>query len=540
MLFLKTYTIEIYILIMNHLFDLNINSLGLITEFLDAKTLINDFDSTCKDINTLAYKIYGTSSSLDRKINILNNIKKIKKIEYEEYKSKIFNNYLLNLSNNNVIIYNFLLQLLKTEMFYIGGSFSLLMAHLFKNKKYDKSKYADSDIDIYLIGNININLIQNILSNILIKYIENLDIKCFIKVKKYLINIEFEDPNIKKIQIILHVRNSINEYMEFLDFPITQFLLGYNKLYYTKLALFALETKINIIDNIYNNLSYNRIEKYHNRGFYTVRKIKYGINLKQRIIAIYEPIYYPINITKHKIDCNLSHLLTLKSMIENKIEAIGPINELATIIDSNRINNNKIITNYNITEFNRTTNTTLFLYLFDMKLLLESIRRIDTTKSFKKTFRYRYPKYNDEYRYYPGYEDEYRYHTEEIIKIYHKTIIQFDNKKYNKQNYKDNERNPNINSYSVYEFYYNNNNKQNYLYYKILTLSEFSLVKKNIFFNNYCTYFLNNNLCKFGIDNKYHNIFSMMPWEKKSFIPNWIPNKIIDNDGFTLITRKKK
>jgi len=64
---------------------------------------------------------------------------------------------------------------------------------------------------------------------------------------------------LKKIQIILHIKQTIYEHMQFVDLPITQFLLGNNKLYKTLCAQYALCNKIN------HSESYNRINKYFYR-----------------------------------------------------------------------------------------------------------------------------------------------------------------------------------------------------------------------------------------------------------------------------------
>lgn len=508
-----------------NILNLKSNLLLLITEYLDAKTLILHFDKTCKAINNIVINEHNYISSLNYKINILNNNStNLKKVYSDEYNTELYQNNILSLLNDNVLIFNFIINLLRTEIFFIGGSFALLNAMLLKNISFNLEDFEDRDIDIYIIKDIKPNELQKILSKILDECL--VDLECFIEIKKFIINIEFKNPDIKKIQIILHTRKSIEEYLEFTDFPCTQFILGYNKLYYTKLALFAIEYKINILDMIYNNISYNRIEKYFKRGFYTIKCIKYGIDNKLRIICIYEPLRNKI--LEHKIDCFLEDIIRLKKRIDNNEKIILVKNKLDISIKKQIVPKLKIITEKLTIYENKFDESILLNFLFDMNILKNTIS-VSKSEKIKNINSYVHDLYGD-----------YTVLYERIKDIREKQIIKFHNKFSAKYKYKFNERNIYKNFYEEYMDKYNNNNNKmkNYPYFMIFKSSDFKNIKKNLFFSNYNSYFLNNNLIKYGIDDKYYSIYSIIV-EKNLYIPNFTPKKIIDHEGFTLINRKK-
>jgi len=491
--------------------------LEIIFTYIDAKTLILILEKTCKKFKNFLFNIYDIEFSSQRRSNVLNNISnKISNIERETYNSTIFNNYILQLVNNNQYIYLFLVNLLKTNIFYIGGSFALIMTHYLKNKYINIDDYTDRDIDIFSIGDISLEIIQKTLQNILNKYLNITNIKSYCLIKKYLINIEFEDKNLKKIQIILHVKKTISEHMEFIDLPITQFLLGNNILYKTKLAQYALDTKIIIIDNISNRQTYNRIQKYEIRGYITIKTIYYGLSIynNQRIISIFETKKDVL--IEYFIDCTLLDIILL-------------ISEYHKIINNNNDNIFDVTKNY---------------YYKNNNLNNTRVRKI--LPIIYKDKRYNFYNFCNKYKnLYINFE--YDYLTTDFKKVIKgRTISVFKKKGYSQYLYNDNEYGK-YHSYKGYryEYIHKQNSTKNFPYFNILSSYDFSIIRKILFFKIYCSYFLNNNLCKLGIDDIYYNIHDNII-EKKINIPNWnpivIPKTIlnIDEEGFTMINKKNK
>jgi len=120
--------------------------------------------------------------------------------------------------------------------------------------------------------------------------------------------------------------------MEFVDLPITQFLLGDSILYKTKLAQYA-------FDNISNPQIYNRIKKYYDRGYLTVRTIYYNYSMhsvptnsslyvssEQRIVSIFD--YIDVHIIEYNIDCKLSDIELLNNIYKNNIHHLLPCNKI--------------------------------------------------------------------------------------------------------------------------------------------------------------------------------------------------------------------
>ena len=401
------------------------------------------------------------------------------------------------------------------------------------------AKYNNYDIDIFPLGDISTEIIQNKLNEIIYKNIIKKNIKCLILIKNFVMNIEFENINIPKIQIILHVKKSINEHIEFIDLPITHFTIGYNKYYYTKLAKFAFTTKINIIDNVFYKETYNRMKKYKSRGYIFVKSIPYGYETtdNQRIISIYDMDYYDTSyILEHKVECKLSDIykilkndIILKSLphdeqINDKLKIEKLISHNARFHSDGLLVSNRKIYNY-------PSNSNIFLYLYNMNFITNTIqhkRRIKYVKN--KHFNKNIYKELDDHHYF-----------ESATIIDNITILSSNSKKKMKHVYWDDERDQYIHSYIVYKDiydayeYHNNkmNNNEN-IYLKIITPNEFIKIELKIFFTEYCNYFLNKNKCKKTIDNDYMNIYS-----KTKEVKQHITSKYIDDDGFILINRKK-
>ena len=517
---------------MNKKEDLRLNNIPfsiliLITKYIDNKNLISQLDNTCTYIHDLAKKVYKTSTTLQKRLDILNKkTDNLTVIECEEIISSEFENNILKIVNNNEDILEFLLDLLKSN-FYIGGSFALIFAYMVNKKEYDIEKYKDADIDIYPIGDMDLKKIQKIIFLMLNK-LEQKNIKCLIKIKNVVINIVFENPLIPKIQIILHVKKTINEHIEFIDLPITQFTIGYNKLYKTKLAMFALESNIILIDNINNILTYNRIIKYSARHFLIGKYIKYGFetNNEQRIVKIYEPCGSH-HVIEHSVDCLLSDMILIQNTLTSTksivlvnafpIDTFTRTNSITKLTDKHDVE----VHTANLVIYKFPIRSNLCYIMYKLKILDEHKSLATTQRDYKK------------YKRYVNYDGDYNYITQSHKDIVNKVTHTYNNKKNNKLRFKD-DLDSHSNSYSYYQnTYLLNNNKYN-LYFKIFKPSDFSKIKILLLFHNYITYFLKNHKIKKTINNDYKSIYSNIS-ELVINIPNWVYN-----DGFQLVQIKFK
>ena len=316
-------------------------------------------------------------------------------------------------------------------------------------------------------------------------------------IKNFVINILFEDLNIPKIQIILHVKKTINEHIAFIDLPITHFTLGFNSLYKTKLAQFALDTKINLIDSITNKIVYNRIIKYKNRGFYFAKTTLYGYITSddQRIIKLYDSTNY-VNIT-YTVDCTLADIKRMVYFMENNIE----IPSLPTDTNITKIEHN-INYEYNIqkkidsTIYNFGIKTKMLKYMYYLGLNTTNTLIVKKNRVFNE------------------YIDSIEYMHNHVTYLYTIKYINLEYKYKNIYKYKDNERSKLKHSYSVYD--YKKNKFKTFIirspFFTILTLQEFLQINLlNPFYTEYITYFLNNHGSKCISDKKYTTIFSKLP-----------------------------
>lgn len=291
-----------------------------ISSFLDMKTLYSTFRCISRMHYSIGYLFQEKQSPVERRKSIINKT---------SYKSKVKSIQLTSIDTiwNNIFgnKYNCPLSSLLWDIlclpfgFFIGGSKAMLIAHEIFSFSYNKTQYQYSDIDIYCINNketCNITEIENALFNLL----EKSGLKYYINVKKFILNIVFENTEYPIIQIILHIKNNMDEFMDFIDLPNTQFAfkLSVNKikeLYYTDNAYFALQNKINIIYDPVIGTTINRIQKYYNKGFLTVVMSPYGYERdhSQRVLSVFDSLSLYIN--RIYVDCYLSDIFKYKDLV---------------------------------------------------------------------------------------------------------------------------------------------------------------------------------------------------------------------------------
>jgi len=292
--------------------DFPLQIINYMKTFLD-RTTFHNFNGTNKKINTISHELFHRLTP-SRKNYLLENNSSIKSDVYCKYLSKqkytkYFNKMIeLGIINNDISI--FIKELIKTDVFYVGGSFALIYNLLLNKINFRITDYISMDIDIYPITTMTPNSVKNVLNKIIKKYIKMKQIKCKIVIKNYIMNIYFQNNIL--IQIILKIKSSMDTHMVNIDLPITHFTIGYEKIYMTKLAEFAMHKKINIINKVYHKQTYNRILKYLDRGFYTVCSLfdSYELADNERIVGFFDcESLYSKTITKFEIDIPLIKFL---------------------------------------------------------------------------------------------------------------------------------------------------------------------------------------------------------------------------------------
>jgi len=289
--------------------DLSLGAINHIKNYLDDKSVYK-FDCCNIKIKTLAQKLfnrftpYQTNCKLKNKSDIKSEIITIE-LHKKQYNNTFHKIIKLGIINNNIAI--FIKELVKTGIFYVGGSFAVIYMHFLNNKPFDRSNYKDMDVDIYPISNISPNLIKSTLNDIIKQYINKKKIKCKIVIKNNVMNIYFEDI---LVQIILNIKQTIEKHITNIDLPITHFTIGFKKIYTTNLGLFAFNKGINIINTIYHKRTNNRIIKYYKRNYYTVLSLfnSYELADNERIVAFYD---YDKYLLKYEIDILLSDLFKI-------------------------------------------------------------------------------------------------------------------------------------------------------------------------------------------------------------------------------------
>jgi hypothetical protein len=277
-----------------------------------------------KFFNSLLYELREDNITQNRRVAILNGDPFMSNIEYNEYDNQVIEEILTKYLDDEWTS-KFLIELLKCHSypFVIGGSFITNIMQLLNNKKFNKEQYKDSDIDIYCVSSqYNTKYIhfyiEEKLKEVLAKFLP--ERKCYIYNTKIIINIV---PEIgRKIQIICHQKKTMEEHMEFIDLPITKFVLqksnGGYKIFHTQSAIYALEKKINIINDPLNALVANRIVKYQQRGFLTVIMSEYN-----RVIGICD--IQGKRMIRYNVDTTLKYIESVFNEILEKYDSLVSI-----------------------------------------------------------------------------------------------------------------------------------------------------------------------------------------------------------------------
>lgn len=322
-----------------------------ISHFLDLKTLYTTFRCISKLHHSIGYLFQGQQSPTERRYSILYGKPYISRVKNKEWDindklRKTWNDVMMIKRNEDgngeedkdkteELMNELVWKILELPYgFFIGGSRAMLLAYelLCTESKYDKNMYLGSDIDIYCCMHqekYDIKELQDRLCEVL-EESRCKGLRYYINVKKYLLNVVFYDKKYPTIQIILHIKKSMDEFMEFVDLPNTQFAFCVMKnekksvLYYTENAIFALNTGINIIyEPIIKGTMINRIIKYGKRGFLTVVMSPYGNerNAYQRVVSIFDICEYrhigdDKYINRIYVDCYLKDIFKIKEHLD--------------------------------------------------------------------------------------------------------------------------------------------------------------------------------------------------------------------------------
>jgi hypothetical protein len=297
----------------------------------------------------VSHYTYSLLNTLNTRLKTLNReyICKFNKYIFTE---RFYSKFLTEICGKK-IIYQFIMKLIKTKIFSIGGSVVERMArHIFDVPQEDKITYLDSDIDIYSIGNYKLEQIQNTLFSILHLHfpINTYIVKC----TRYTINIIFKNI---KIQIITFVFPNLTNFVAFNDLTATSGIIKWHGtdlcLFITKLGEFSIINKCNIITQKLTGTSINRNNKYNSRGYLTILLAPgqilthNSINLSMRVMGIYDSDYL------YDIDTPLSLILNVYC-----IDSIDTITGRTTITNTyyNRyITITKIVDNPHTKLFNK-------------------------------------------------------------------------------------------------------------------------------------------------------------------------------------------
>jgi hypothetical protein len=420
-------------------------------------------------------------------------------------------------------IVSFLMDLLfyiRDSPFYIGGSFATIMAHMFQGREIDLSLFSDSDIDIYCIGNYSNRSLLEYQNKLLLLVKRHFgDFDHFMTIKRYIINITVPD---KKIQIVLHTKKSIDEHMEFVDLPITQFLLGSDGksicLYKTRMAQFAMDSKINIISDPINEQTYNRISKYLKRGYQTfVHAQGQGYRMghpMSRIVSIFEKYvdhnyhyggrYTPIH--RHYVDCSFKDLMDSLEIVKSR-DLMARIPMLPNR-HNNSVTSSRRMVRRNLVVNNNMVPSPLFRVLMHNQTIVctqtESVKSRTaerrTAISHSRRHANRRRRYYDGYYSYSDDDDDYDY--ELIVEHYTEITIlkktDFKSEKLQLYRYKHDESADTFNSCErsnsrfKYILDHESTYPRQYPFFVPLTVSDMPSINKPLFFNKYCSYFLNN------------------------------------------------
>jgi hypothetical protein len=509
------------------------------------------------------YNMINSQSVLNRRLMVLN-----KSMYYnygsnlmiDTYEVKEFNQFLLQSVRNHQQTLAFINELLSTlsngsdkgSPFYVGGSLAVIMANMLQGKEIDMTQYDDSDIDIYCIGNHNLQLIQKIILKLISSCFGH--ISHYVVLKRFIIDIVFEDPIARKIQIILHVKSSIDEHMEFVDLPITQILLGGSTLnryiYKTKMAQYALDRKLNIMTDPINEQTNNRIVKYTNRGYTTVvhaigQQVSLG-NPNSKIISIFDNQY-----NRYYVDMSLSDVI-------DSLDIIATPELYAAIPQQLPANNEQIILNSKqkqITKsiiFKGVANTQMFKVLTHRNALLKfvSVKDVESIKYRTRVVYHsvRYRCYRRRHRYhgsdsdYDSYSEDEEYDTvmEEYSCLSNITETKFGLSAIVKYKYKHNEATDTFVNLRRKSMLHNQTEtkSQQYPFYVPMDISSVPKLSESIFFSKFNDYFLSKNFCASSTNGLFENIKFVHKSDSKS--DNKSNNKFIKLSSFDKIIQHFK
>lgn len=435
--------------------------------------------------------------AIQNKINVLSNPKNrsFQEISKTKIEEDIFEAYCNLIANYDYDICNFLKELLQTGHFWIGGSFATMFAHLLLGQNLDMQKYEESDIDIYCISN---------LSDIELDYIFKIKLNNLLKSKKCIIyktgvlaDIIFEDPSLKKIQIIFQVKQSIDEHLAFIDIPVTEFTLGYKNnnfiMYYTQLSLLALFKKVNVIFEPFSEITNNRLIKYTNRDFINIiinDKDKDKDKEQIKYFDVYKQNLFSINLT---IDY-LEFITLYQEFIEKKLNKC----EFECIIGHKKEERENELKIFNIRNY---LDTDIFKFLFEKKVIDLNVIETNTEKKIRKKKSVRI------YSNYYGYSIN-TYITELIKQKILSITKKIKSTSKNRYDYKDNEKNhtfqnmiQNVNFSE--KIIYNSEEKNNKIYNEKLFFSH----KVENFLRKQGVYLFGNNFMK---EDKYYDLIQDM------------------------------
>jgi len=475
--------------------------------FVDAKTLY----SSVQIVSRLFYTILNSQSILNSRLMVLNKSMGnhyVSNLMIDTFGSKEFNIFLLRALNDYMPTFRFINELLDTTSivsnsrspFYIGGSLAVIMAHMLQGKEINLQKYSDSDVDIYCIGNHNVMLVQKIILKLISKCFGH--VSHYVVIKRFIIDIVFEDPNARKIQIILHMKSNIDEFMEFVDLPITQFLLGGSAnvlsrhLYKTKLSQFAIDKKINIMTDPINEQSNNRIVKYTERGFTTVVHAigqKYCLgHPKSKIISIFDNEY-----NRYYVDMELDDVFNVLEIIStpilnSAIPASLPINS-SVVRRSTRY-----VEEVDSDVFKGVAYTPLFKVLLHNKKLLISIstKEIQSVKKRKKIINRRRSCRHYYNRYYDSdSDDDYDIVFEEYTCFEKIKETKFGLSVLTRYRYKHNEIADTYHKLQSRSKHLEDSRRPNYPFYFPMSIDDVPKLPGPLFFKSFNSYFLNKSSC---------------------------------------------
>jgi hypothetical protein len=285
---------------------------------------------------SIGYLFQGQQTPTERRRSVYYGKPFVSKVRTKEWKlqeetvSNAWNNvFFTKNQEENKLLSDFVWNLLKLPFgFFIGGSKAMRMAYELFSIEYDENPYRYSDIDIYCKNqenNCNLREMEEALYDLL----EKSGLKYYINVKKYLLNIVFQNIYLPTIQIILHIKGTIDEFMEFIDLPNTQFAFTISdqnaQLHYTENAIFALHTKINIIYDPIFGTTFNRIIKYGQRGFLTVVMSPFGAERDpyQRVLSLFDThdmIHDVSSVNRIYVDCCLKDIYCFQHFLYSDMD----------------------------------------------------------------------------------------------------------------------------------------------------------------------------------------------------------------------------